>query len=396
MYLYTSRLPYLTVVGFTDMSDGLGHQSVEIINTLKDIVRVGYRATSPSLYQDVPLAVQKIMKKKYKRLGKVVLYEDIIHPFSHTFFQKRFDLSHPKQLRLAYSMFESSRIPPRWVHNLNLYFDAVIVPDKHLVAAYQNSGVTLPIFVLPLGLNLQPFLQLPLKETAHQPFVFANFGTCIERKNHLGLIQAFYEAFGNDPHVTLWINCKYAKDQLFETLQNKVAELGSNNITLTNHCYTKAEYIDNFHKIDCYVSLSESEGFSIQPREAMALGIPCIVSDNTAQSTICQSLLVETVASNFETPAYYEQFHDVFGVRYQVDTAAAKNALRTMYDDYSKYLSQGEQMRRWALQYDYPQLRALYLTLIKPKKVTLGSENLLQEGELVTSSPALYKKYQSL
>lgn len=378
------------------MSDGLGHQSVEIMNTLKDFVRVGYRATSPSLYQDVPLAVQKIMNTKYRRLGKVILYEDIIHPFSHTFFQRRFDICNPKQLRLAYSMFESSLIPPRWVHNLNTYFDAVVVPDSYLVQTYQHSGVTIPIFVLPLGLNLKPFLEKPLKQKSHTPFVFANFGTCIERKNHLLLIRSFHQAFGNRPDVQLWINCKYSKDQLFEKLQKEVSALGVSNILLTDKCYNKAEYVENFDKIDCYVSLSEAEGFSIQPREAMSLGIPCIVSNNTAQSTICKSLLVKSVTSEIAIPAYYEQFRDIFGCRYEVDIESATAALKEVYIHYENYLSRSQQMREWASTYDYDKLRHLYLSLIKPKKISLGSANLLKEDELITSNSSLYKKYRSL
>jgi len=388
--------PYLTVIGFAEMSDGLGRQAVEIIDTLKDDVKVGYRATTPPLYQDVPIAVQNIMKKNYKRLGKIILYEDILHPLSHLFFQRRFQLHAQDELRLAYSMFESSEIPKTWVYDLNLYFDAVLVPDEFLVDVYKNSGITVPIFVLPLGLNLKPFLNLPLKTEAHTPFVFANFGTGIERKNHLALIQAFYTAFGNQPDVRLWINCKYSRENLFTSLEQEVEKLGVSNIVLTNNCYTHAEYLKNFQEIDCYVSLSEAEGFSIQPREAMALGIPCIVSDNTAQSTICKSGIILPVLSTLQVPAYYEQFQEILGFRYHVDFDQSVLALQAMYKNYAYYLTFSEAMREWARSYDYENLKPLYRSLVLPKKVILDATNSITPTCITTTSPYLYNKYKAV
>jgi len=388
--------PHLTVVGFACMSDGIGRQSVEIIDAMKDFVSVGFYPTQKSLMTDVPEGVQKIMHKKKMQLGKVVLYEDIFYSFSHVFFQKRFKHAPADQIRIAYSMFESSQIPQQWVHNLNLYFDAVVVPDSYHIDVYQNSGVTIPIFVIPLGLNLQPFLQAPLKKSFHTPFVFANFSTCILRKNHRELIKAFHAAFGDSPEVALWINSRYTEDHLFEALQEEIASLGVHNILLTNQCPDKAQYLENFQKIDCYVSISQSEGFSIQPREAMALGIPCIVSDNTAQSTICKSNLVTSIPCPHKEPAYYELFQEVFGYRYNIDFTSCVDAMCLVYHNKEKYLSQGAAMRSWASYYDYAQLQGMYKTLIKPTKIALGDRNSIDGDTLTTNSAKLYKKYKAL
>jgi hypothetical protein len=388
--------PYLTVIGFANMSDGIGRQSVEIMDAMKDYVSVGFRPTSSSDYKDVPPSIQKIMKKKRSKLGKILIYEDLFYPLSYQFFQRKFDLKRKDQIRFAYSMFESSQIPKLWVHNLNLYFDAVIVPDEYHIQVYQDSGVTLPIFVLPLGLNLKPLLDEPIKIAAHSPFVFANFSTCISRKNHADLIQAFYEAFGDSPDVTLWINCKYSRENLFNVLKKQIQDLGVHNILLTDHCYDNPTYIQNFHKIDCYVSLAQSEGFSIQPREAMAMGIPCILSDNTAQSTVCKSGLVTPISCPIQEIAYYEHFQDICGWRAGVDKEKAVKALKDMYHRYHDHILNAQQRRLWASHYDYAELRPLYLSLIKPKKVLLGKENSLHKDLLITNSPSLYEKYKNL
>ena len=89
--------PYLTVIGFANMCDGIGRQSVEIMDTMKKCVSVGFRPSGDSNYLDVPLSVQEIMKKRRAKLGKVILYEDIFYPGSHLFFEKRFDLKKQDQ-----------------------------------------------------------------------------------------------------------------------------------------------------------------------------------------------------------------------------------------------------------------------------------------------------------
>jgi len=388
--------PYLTVVGFANMSDGIGRQSVEIINAMKDSVSVGFYPTKSSNLLDVPPSVQKIMSRKRAQMGKVVLYEDIFSSCSHAFFKKRFHLDKQDELRIAYSMFESSQLPELWVHNLNRYFDAVAVPDPFLVEVYQHSGVTIPVFVLPLGLNLEPFLKEPLKTAPHTPFVFANFSTCISRKNHHTLVQAFHQAFKDDPSVLLWINSKYTEENLFQQLQKEVSALDVSNILLTSNCYDHKEYLNNFQAIDCYISISQSEGFSIQPREAMALGIPCILSDNSAQTTICHSGLVSIVAAPHQELAYYEPVQDVFGYRHDIDFGTCVEALQTMYENYQDYLAKGAEMRKWAARYDYQALSPLYKLLLKPKKVVLGTGNRLEGDTLITNSSKLYHKYKAI
>jgi hypothetical protein len=56
-------------------------------------------------------------------------------------------------------------------------------------------------------------------------------------------------------------------------------------------------YEDFLASLDCYVTTSKGEGFSIIPREVLALGIPCIITNNTAQSTICSSGFVRSIKS---------------------------------------------------------------------------------------------------
>lgn len=392
-----SKTPDLTIYGFVKMADGLGRQTVEIIDALKEDLAINYKTlTTKDDFTDVPVDVLKIISNPVKKLGKVILYEGPLNKSSHLFLKKHFKNAHVNSIKIAYSMYESSLIPKECVHMLNIHFDAVAVPDRFLVEAYKNSGVSIPIFVLPLGLNLKSFLERPLKAEPNSPFVFANLSAAIGRKNLPLLIESFYEAFGDRDDVELRINARYDFDNHYNDLQSLIKTLGAKNVILSKKSLSNQEYLNLFSKVDCYVSLSQGEGFSIQPREAMALGIPVIVSAATAQETICDSLLAYSIPTIEKIPAFYEHLNEVYGYRFQVDKKVVVEALKEMKEHYSIYLQKNKLMREYAKSYDYENLSSLYLNLVKPKKVILGNDNILTDSYLMTSSETLYKKYNQL
>ena len=175
-----------------------------------------------------------------------------------------------------------------------------------------------------------------------------------------------------------------------------IQDLHVDNIILTTNNYSKEDYLKLFQTIDCYVSLSKSEGFSIQPREAMALGIPTIVSDNTAQTTISRTGLVISVPCPFKEPAYYEMWDETWGERFNIDTEKATEAFLQMYNNYDIYLSNGQKARDFASSYDYSQMGIYYKNLVRPKKIIFSSENKIDKDVLYTSSKSLIERYKNL
>ncbi len=397
-YLYR---PYLTVIGYVNLSEGLGRQSVELINAFKDDLSIRFITTRKNKFNDVSKQIEDLVNKKCAKLGKVIVFEDLIWQPGIDNYTKLVEklprgIKKPKdQICIAYSMFESTEIPKMWSDLLNNYFDAVAVPDKFLIDVYINSGVKIPIFELPLGLELDSFLSEPLKTQPNNPFVFANFGAYSDRKNHIMLVKAFAKAFRDNPQVLLKINSRYGEKEIRNALTKEITELKLHNVEFTQFSRNKKEYLEQFKAIDCYVSLSKGEGFSIQPREAMALGIPVIATNNTAQSTLCASGLIKAVVSNKLEPALYPA-GDYYGYSYNCSEEEVVNSLHEAYENYDLLLQNGHAARKWAAKYQYKNLKSLYRTLIKPKKVILGNENKITSDYLVTNSQDLYNKYISL
>jgi len=105
------------------------------------------------------------------------------------------------------TVWETSRVPRRWLPGINR-FDAVCVPSEHNKAALRRSGVKVPIYVVPHGIDTRAYSprnrKLPI---GHKPgaFVFVSVFGFQHRKNPEGLLRAYWEAFSAEDNVLLVI-----------------------------------------------------------------------------------------------------------------------------------------------------------------------------------------------
>ncbi len=388
--------PDVLIQGPIVMADGIGRQTVELAQVLAKKYRVQIRSKHVNK-TDLPSSITSMLKTKYTQPARIAIVEESLWSPGDKL-DRFFPTTDGKdQIRYAYSMLESTRIIPEWVLMINLYFDAVIVPDQFLVDAYVKSGVTVPVFFIPLGIDIHEFLQAPLKQQKTKgPFVFASLGTAIDRKNHKMAIQAFAKVLGNNENACLYINCRDGVPEVKQEIIDEIIKQNCNNIKFTELRLNKDAYFKLFQSVDCLLSVSKGEGFSIQPREAMALGIPTIVTHNTGQSTICDSGLVKVVSSDIPEPCYYFGRTIQDGERFNCTVDECAAAIEDVYLNYAKYLDKGPAMREWASAYDYSNLSSQYECIASPKKVILGDVNKITDECIYTDSKSLYNKYMNL
>ena len=387
--------PDVTVVGYIKEAGGIGRLPIEVIDSLSDDFSINFLNTRACHFADVSSKVKNIAKRPFHVFGKNILFQDAPVQIGFYLYKMLGKKRQDDQVRIAHSMFETTQIPHEWVGALNSHFDCVVVPDPFLVKVYQNSGVKLPIFTIPLGLaHLDQYVQKPLKNHANHPFVFANYGSISARKNQMTIIRAFAQAFGNSDQVFLKIQGRYFDSAVLAEMQNEVLISKLQNVTIFTKCLSQEEYFKAFCNIDCYVNLSFGEGFSIQPREAMALGLPVILSDNTAQSTMCRSGLVESVPAPILQAAMYSDGKR-YGDYYSCTIQDAADAMKRVYSNYEHHLKKADLRRRWASKYQQKNITPLYKTLIKPKKVALAEENHIDAECLTTNSKSLFLKQVS-
>lgn len=390
---YHSLAAYdLTLVGIIKYADGLGRIPIGMMNILKNDIEMNC----------IPIELDRMgLDKDLKDIalnpdhtpGKVcILTAPLFWTTEHLFYKYV-----PKSpIKIAYSMFESTLIPPKWVKIFNEKFDAVVVPDPYLIEVYKNSGVQIPIFMIPLGMDLSSFLEREMHSVPSIPFIFGASAAYSPHKNISLMIRAFAEEFGNSSHVVLKIHGRLG---IVEPFLQLVRDLNVSNILFSTDALSQEEYIDLVSSFDCYLNLSKGEGFSCCPREALALGIPCILSNNSAQKTLCDSGFVRSVPSLIEEPAIYGiKYYDSqpVGNQFNCQLSDVKEAMRDMVANYNHYLQLAKSGRQWVIQYSWDELKLKYLNLIKPKKVIFGKKNVITNHYLMTDSQELYKKYQKL
>ena len=378
----------LTLVGDIKFSDGLARQPIWIIDNLSNDLQINWLKKSGIFHKnDLPDKVKQVVLNTDQSFGNIIFYTDHLW-----FYRTKIDKS--DKIKIASSMFDADLIPNKWVKILNNDFDAVVVPDKYHIKTYLNSGVKIPIFVLPLGLYLDDFLNNNAKSFANKPFVFGNSCSLPYRKNHIRLIEAFAQAFGDNPDVKLIINSRACEPGALKKLKDKITELNLKNIHFSLKSLSSSDYISFLKSIDCYVSSSAGEGFAITPREALALGCPVILTNNTAHKTICESGFVRSVNSEIPIKAYYEGFPKIKGNFFDCKISDLKDALIDVYNNYDYHLNLANYGREWVKNYTISNLKSKYLTLFKPKKIIFGKINEINDDCLITNSLELYDKYK--
>jgi glycosyltransferase involved in cell wall biosynthesis len=402
----------LTIVGNINTADGVGNQGINQYHLLQGLASINFKALSIKRH-GLTFLERFLFRLPVFKFGKVIFFHDYNshQPHEPTLsalfnrknrFRKRFDLPDPaKHLILNYSMIESTELPSFMVDYMNKCFDAILVPDPFLIEIYKNHGVQKPIFCLPLIVNYKG-ISKPLKKAASKVFTFTNLSVTSDRKNTSKLIEAFVIAFKKNNNVQLVINSRYTTDSeniKIKKLLENASEEDRIKIYYSQNTLSEEEFNNKLRQTDCYVSPSKGEGFSVIPREAMMLGIPVVVTDNTGQSTIAQSGLAEVVKSDIICPGIFEYKDRTLVIGHQFDCTLEDltQAMLNVYNNYQSYLSKSQQMRNWALQYSFDNLRPMhYRFLIEPKKIELGNKNELTEDHITTDSPEFYKKYKVL
>ena len=397
----------LNLVGFLDDLNSLSRHTSSIVDCLGSDQRIKMqlfmtRSCSPQSLSahcvNVLEAAQPIHVLKKDKLsmpiGSMIIYSDPFLGEEVPDINQYKDFCDAHALRIGSVVWETTEPRPAKIAHINAYCDAIIVPDEWLVGVYKKSGVTCPIFVLPLVLNLESLLARRLKKKRpEKKFIFGFSGFFLDngRKNHELLLHAFIKEFGLHERVMLKVHGRGAETNLFtHVLQPFASKLEQTNIMLEKKAFVRHEYEAYLASLDCYVTIAKGEGFSIIPREVLALGIPCIISNNSAQQTICNTGYVRPVASNIleESPngGYWCNAHlnDV------------REALRDVYLNYDYYVMQAQKGREWVKQYLLKNIASKYQSLVWPKTIILGDRNELTDAYLMTDSPVLFEKYEKL
>lgn len=249
-----------------------------------------FEAKSPSFYGKQGLLVESLKENQ-------IPYDVVIH---HYVPNRVEPLIESKKFNIAYNTWETDKIPSHWVENLNTYFDGVMVPSNFNRVAYERSGVEIPIEVVPHCIDSKDLLMENysrcLPQNCGEPFKFLSVFQWTERKNPIGLLKAYFSAFYGRDDVLLVLKCYRSNTSEYQTnlIKDEIRNLKSDMrlsktppIYLVSKLLTHQDLVDLYCSCDCFVLPTRGEGFGIPIAEAMACGLPTVVTNFGGQKEFC-------------------------------------------------------------------------------------------------------------
>jgi glycosyltransferase involved in cell wall biosynthesis len=221
-------------------------------------------------------------------------------PFFDVAFQ-RADLFEraPRTFRIGYWYWELDTIPESWLNQRKLIDEVWAATDFVANALRPRCGSR--VHKMFPGIQLgrfqtrpRSYFGLPDKDEFTFLFVF-HLMSVMERKNPLGLIRAFKQAFQVNEPVRLILKTSFG-DRHPGPLQELYSAAGGSNIAVIDRIFSQDETLSLIDACDAYISLHRSEGLGLTMAEAMLLGKPVIAtrySGNVEFMDDTNSLLVD-------------------------------------------------------------------------------------------------------
>lgn len=243
----------LSPISFEEAHPDLG-EATEIINTLiaKDIE-----------YDTVVIHTTPEFWSKYREEGKT---------------------------NIGYTVWETDALHPDWPVYINSTVSKVLVPCDWNRDVFVNSGVTVPVEVVPHVVETFDFSKNEdcsdvLNVEDKNTFLFYNINQWTERKNPLAAIKAYWTAFQKDENVGLVLKTygsDYSAPQR-DAIKSTIKRLKQGivlpkypPIYLILDMLSEDEIMTLHKRCDCYIALDRAEGWGMSTSTAGAAGNPVI------------------------------------------------------------------------------------------------------------------------
>lgn len=242
----------------------------------------------------------------------------------------------------AFTMSESNRVSQLWVNILNADFERVLVACPPLVDIYRDSGVTISVDYVPLGVDYRPPYSVP--RDSHPPqFTWLTYSLGDMRKGADLAIMAFKRLCGDDPRYRLIIKCRDAAQWL--------TGLDDPQISLEQGELSEVKWHDLLVRCQAMIFPSRGEGFGYPPREAVLSGMPVVATQALGMWDVEKWGYPIAVKELRPCQFDYYEANDEAGQWWEPNRDSIDTQMATVMADYPAALAQAQRGRNYLLDY---------------------------------------------
>ncbi|MCK5019852.1 MAG: hypothetical protein KAS32_22525, partial [Candidatus Peribacteraceae bacterium] len=151
-----------------------------------------------------PIADKSKREKLDSLIGKNIQYDVVIIHLTPDLYPRYIEKG---KYNIGFAAWETSLLHPKWVQTIDSV-DEMWVPCSWNVKAFKDSGVKVPVFKIPHGIDPNTFDSLgdkefTIKDISPSTYKFYSIFQWMYRKNPEGLLRAYFNAFDKTDDVVL-------------------------------------------------------------------------------------------------------------------------------------------------------------------------------------------------
>jgi len=248
---------------------------------------------------------------------------------------------------IGHPIHEGTRIFPEWARYIN-QTDKIFVASEANKNLFRWNDVVVPIEVINYGTN--PEIYKPKETEKDDNFIFLSINSWTgeegDRKGTDLLIKAFDKEFKPEEKVKLLlkIGTFWQKDRDYGQCITNILGHQNKNILWNSKYIPENKLVEHYQQADCFVAPTRGEGFGMTLINALACGLPLIVTKdvNSGHMDFCKGresvLWIDAPEVEQGDPRFYVQGNMLA----KPDLDSLKKQMRYAFENRDKLLKKAK------------------------------------------------------